>query len=321
MRSLVVLFLVGCGSSHTTTVDALSADEACTQISTARCTHLQGCSTALLDRRWADVTQCEMREKLACTNAQQAANTAATPESVVACAQALAATTCDSFLAGDTPQECLPLAGPGATGTTCEFAAQCASAFCAIAPNSVCGTCQTAPVPGSSCAAQGCGPTMVCAAATQQCVVPLEAGGSCSRGAPCGEGLACVGATMTTPGTCTAQATTVGATCDPQRKTGPDCSAAAGLACDTTTKMCVMQPIVAAPMACGLVAGVDTRCSAAASCEIPTGQTTGTCVAPAADGAACDITNGPDCLFPARCVTDGVSNTGTCELPGATTCP
>src|SRR5262249_27258323 len=161
MRSLVVLFLVGCGSTHTTTVDALTADEACTQISTARCTHLQGCSTALLERRWADVTQCEMREKLACTNAQAAANTAATPESVVACAQAIAASTCDSFLAGDTPQECLPLAGPGATGTTCEFAAQCTSAFCATAPNSVCGTCQTAPVPGSSCAAQGCGPTMV----------------------------------------------------------------------------------------------------------------------------------------------------------------
>jgi hypothetical protein len=320
MRSLVVLFLVGCGS-HTTTVDALSADDACSQISTARCTHLQGCSAALLERRWADVTQCEMREKLACTNALAVAGIGATPESTVACAQALAATTCDDFLFGDTPQACLPQMGPGATGAPCEFAAQCASAFCALAPNTACGTCQAAPVAGSSCAAQGCGPTMVCVASTMQCAVPLDVGGACSRTAPCRDGLACVGATMTAPGTCTARATTVGALCDPQHRTGTDCNGAAGVTCDTTTRMCVMQPYVAAPMTCGLIAGVDTLCTAAASCEIPIGQTTGTCVAPAGDGAACDITNGPDCLFPARCVTDGVSNTGTCQLPGATTCP
>ena len=107
---------------------------------------------------------------------------------------------------------------------------------------------------------------------------------------------------------------TAGAQCDPRRTTGPDCEASAGLACDTTSKTCVAQPLAPAGQPCGAVGTADTACMAGATCEIPTGMTAGTCLAPAADGAACDATNGPDCLSPGKCVN------GTCQLPGSMSC-
>src|SRR5215470_1664568 len=127
MRSLILLFVVACGSTHTTSpdaegVDALSADQACDAVSMARCSRLQACSPALLQRRWPDLATCEAREKLACTDALAAASTAASPTTVEACAVTLTASTCDDFLAGDIPPACLPMAGSLATGTTCEFA-------------------------------------------------------------------------------------------------------------------------------------------------------------------------------------------------------
>jgi hypothetical protein len=79
-------------------------------------------------------------------------------------------------------------------------------------------------------------------------------------------------------------------------------------------------PRVAAGKPCGIVNNVFTACLAAATCKIPTNQQSGTCVAPAADAAACDIAAGPDCLFPARCVPTGGGNAGTCKFPGAIAC-
>jgi hypothetical protein len=40
----------------------------------------------------------------------------------------------------------------------------------------------------------------------------------------------------------------------------------------------------------------------------------GLCVAPAADGSACNTDSGPDCETPAKCVG------GTCQLPGSMSC-
>ncbi len=75
-----------------------------------------------------------------------------------------------------------------------------------------------------------------------------------------------------------------------------------------------MQPLVAAGQSCGVINNVVVACLAGASCQRPAGSTTGTCVAPAADGAACDATNGPFCSGPAKCVS------GTCQLPGSASC-
>ena len=307
--AFAILLLSAC-----TSTSPESAADACQQVAVARCDRLASCSMADLERRWPDAATCVAREAAACVTAQAAPQTAATPASVVACATALDSSTCDSMFAVAPPAACLPQTGPLADGAACSYPAQCASAYCTAGNTTLCGTCAAAPVAGASCATSGCGPTMSCVKATMQCQAPVAVGGACSKASPCEETLACVGATQTTTGTCMAEVATAGAACDPARKTGPDCSNTAGLACDTATKLCVALPLVAAGQPCGLVGTVETRCLAGATCVIATGATIGTCVAPAADGAACDDTVGPECLAPARCVS------GTCQLPGSQIC-
>jgi hypothetical protein len=304
----LLLLVVGCGSDVT-------AAEACKSVAQERCVALMNCSPADLSRRWPDLATCEAREQLACTDALAAPKTANTPAHEETCGGDLATQACDAFLSGvEPPAGCLAPKGTAANGATCSYAAQCSSGFCAIPSSSFCGTCADEPAAGASCASSGCGPTMNCVGTAMTCQVPVAAGGQCSRDLPCIEGESCVGATATAMGTCMAQGTTVGATCDARQMTAPSCSTAAGLTCDSSTSTCAMQMLVAAGQTCGIVNNVVVACLAGASCQRATGSATGTCVAPAADGAACDATNGPFCTFPAKCIG------GTCQLPGATSC-
>jgi hypothetical protein len=306
--ALLVLVLAGCGSD-------LSRDQACTDLATARCGALMTCSSADLQRRWPDADTCEAREKLACMDSLAAPETAATPTTMKDCADALAEEACPAFLSGDMPPTaCLPQHGPRAAGAPCAFAAECASGFCSVADDALCGTCAAAPAPGASCATSGCGPTITCVKSTMLCQIPGAATAACSKDLPCEAGLACVGATTTAMGTCQAEVTTQDAACDPKRMTGPDCSAAAGLTCDTQTMTCVQQPLAAANQPCGLIGTTRTACSGGATCVIPQGEQMGLCVAPAADGGACNTDSGPDCETPAKCVS------GTCQLPGSMSC-
>lgn len=306
--ALLCIVVAGCGSD-------LSKDQACTDLATARCGQLMTCSAADLEKRWPDANTCEAREKLACMNSLSAPQTAATPTTVKACADALAQSSCDAFLsAAMPPTACLPQHGPRAAGAPCAFAAECASGFCSVADDAVCGTCAAEPAPGDSCASSGCGPTMTCVKSTMTCQVPVSAAGACGKDLPCEVGLSCVGSTATTMGTCQAEVTTAGGTCDPKQMTGPSCSGGAGLTCDTAMLKCVTQPLASANQPCGLVGTTRTACSGGATCSIPQGETMGVCVAPAADGGACNIDSGPGCITPAKCVS------GSCQLPGSMTC-
>ena len=318
MRLAYISFLFalfGCGSD-------LTADQACTHVAEDRCSQLQTCSAADLSRRWPDLATCEAREKLACTEALAAPHTANTPSHVEECGGELVAQACGPFLSGvNPPMACVPEHGTLAVGAACSFAAQCSTGFCSVAPDTLCGACAAPPNPGDSCAAQGCGPIMVCVAATETCAVPSASGAACSASQPCLQGLACVGATQTASGTCMPEATTAGAACDARRQTMADCDAAAGLTCDRSTNTCVSQPLAASGQPCGLVGTTETACSGGATCVRPAGSATGTCVAPAADGAACDSASGPGCEFPARCVPTSAGGTaGTCQLPGSISC-
>ena len=320
MRSLplaFVIFLASCGATQSDDMVA------CKDVVAARCQRLAACSTADLSKRWADEMTCEARQLIQCDASLSAKDTGATAATVTACASAIPAESCPQFLGVDPADACLPATGTRAIGAACEYSGQCQSSFCAVASDAVCGTCAPVPAAGDSCAQSGCGPTMVCVASTMTCQVPVAAQGSCSADLPCAVGYACVGASAATGvmGTCTAEVEAAGSPCDPKRATGPDCDADAGLTCDATTSMCVAQPIVAAGQACGNVSGVQTRCAAGATCIKPTGSQTGTCTAPAADGAACDTVAGPGCLYPAKCVVGSAGGTaGTCELPGDPSC-
>ena len=312
MRSLVFFILVvgACGTDVT-------ADQACTAVAHSRCTQLMTCSPADLAIRWPDLATCETRETLSCTESQAAPKTAATPSRTDACAGELNMQTCVAFQSGVmSPPDCLSPSGPGLDASACGFNGQCSSGFCSTPSNALCGTCTAPPVAGDSCASQACGPTMNCVTATQLCQVPVALSGACNKDMPCGVSLICVGDTTTVMGTCMQRIATAGTACDPATKTGANCDPNVGLVCDTAMKVCVTQPIAAAGAPCGAVTTAETRCTAGATCYVPDGATVGTCVAPAADGAACDDTDtvGPGCLTPAKCVT------GTCQLPGSTSC-
>ena len=312
---VVLLALAGCSSGP-------SAEQACSKEGSDRCAALMMCSPADLSRRFGDLATCEARETLACVDGVDAPKTGQTPQNEENCGEQLLAQSCDAYLSNVMPPTaCEPPDGPGSNGAPCAFSGQCSSGFCAVPSYGLCGTCALAPAAGASCASAGCPLTMTCVASTMLCEVPVPDGGLCSAGLPCASGLACVGSSTTTMGACTVQPTTVGASCDASRKLGPDCSGDAGLVCDSTTNTCVTEPLVAASQPCGTMNGVFTGCTGGATCMRPSGGATGTCVAPAADGAACDTLNGPTCLTPARCVTGGSGSTaGTCQLPGSMTC-
>jgi hypothetical protein len=309
---LTLAFVGACGSG-------LTADQACAQSSQAACSQLMTCSAAGFQKRWPDLATCETREKLACTDALAAKGTANTPSHTATCATALAMGTCGAFLSGVMPpQQCLSPAGASSDGSPCSFNAQCKSAFCAIAKTSLCGTCQEPPAVGQSCANNGCGPTMLCTG-TMACQIPVGVGGACAKASlPCAVELACVGETATAMGSCVTQVATLGAACDHTLRVAANCDTAQGLTCDNTTDQCVMQPIVPAPQQCGFINGVLNACASGAACF---GTTTQTCVAPAADGTACDTAAGPDCEFPSKCIPPAAGGTaGTCELPGSMSC-
>src|SRR5437763_4188562 len=106
---IALLLVAACGSD-------LTADQACTQLAQVRCSQLQTCSAADLARRWPDLATCEARDKLACTDSLAAKATAASPSSAEKCGAALAAQSCDAFLAAvPPPADCLPQLGAGAT--------------------------------------------------------------------------------------------------------------------------------------------------------------------------------------------------------------
>ncbi len=156
----------------------------------------------------------------------------------------------------------------------------------------------------------------------------------CDDTHPCVNGTQCVGlvATMALSGTCQPSVATVGATCDPTRKTMAGCEAVAGLACiptGTGATMDACQPVtLASPgTTCGAI-GKPVRsvvdCQAGGLCKkVATTDATGTCVAPASEGAACNVdpTIGPLCLAPSKCVMTSPGGTaGTCTTPDATKC-
>jgi hypothetical protein len=315
---------VGSGSSDggvidASTIDSLSAMDACAQLAMAKCAKLMSCSPTDLTRRFADVGTCTTREALACTDQQEAVDTAATTGQAVQCSTAITASSCTDFLGATAPAACLAPDGPGAGG--CAFGAQCDTSFCSVGANAVCGECVATPVVGTSCATSSCGSGLVCAPGNKLCAVPGAANAQCNETAPCSNGLTCVGTTKNNPGRCQPELTAANGQCDAKHNSRADCSADDGLACNANTGRCVALGLAAAGGKCGEINNVKTVCTAGSECFTPTGQQTGTCLAPAGDGSACNLTAGPDCLTPARCVpTGGTGSAGTCELPGLQVC-
>jgi len=329
----------------TTPDGSVTLAKACGDWAQARCTRLDSCSNATYTVvHYGSQATCVTNSTAQCTTDLAASQTAATPSYFEGCANAMTTESCSDLFNANPPAACTPLAGPGAVGATCFVAAQCQSTYCAVAQFATCGTCAAVPKSGDACVVDAdCGSRnqLTCSKAGT-CVAYGASGGSCDKDDPCGSGLTCVGAKplKAIAGSCMPSGSTVGATCDASEETAAGCDAELSLACDPATSLCIAEALVGANATCGLfVDGGLSRCESAGTCLIPTSDagtdddagdsgaapvantTPGSCVAAAANGAACNSTSTPGCIPPAKCViADGGADQGTCQLDDPTSC-
>ncbi len=328
-----------------------SVMQACADQAHAICAEREKCSENSFynDANYGSEADCETRAVLTCATALMAKDSSQTPAHIETCVAAYPSESCTDFYDNNPPAACIPLPGGLANGAPCGANGQCMSTFCATGPFETCGTCQPLPSVGATCYVQAdCGRNLACAKAAGAnavdpgiCATRVMMGGSCVTGKqPCASGLSCVGedAMTMTPGTCQLEGTAVGAKCDTTAATEPTCNSQDGLACIPTNGRkgvgsCQTIQLVGAGKPCAELPGGTGgtfmftsfgACEAGGQCIGPDGAKT--CVAAAADGAACDNdpTVGPPCLNPAKCVTSSgdvdAGTSGKCTVPDATKC-
>jgi len=244
-----------------------NASQVCATFASTLCTKLQTCSSFVLGVLYGDEATCEKRIVLSCVPAFTAPGTSATPTKTAACGQSLASLGCDAFLKGDFGASCKTDPGTVAVDGACADDAQCASTFCARAPDAACGVCQPPTTVGGACVRSSCSAGQVCPAGQSKCIAPTQG---------------------KVDDMCTAQ---------------EQCDLAHAVGCNTTTNKCIA--LTLAQSMCGAnslippptsyaVCPANGTCSAAFA---------GRCNAAAADGASCSTADtGTHCVAPARCV-------------------
>jgi len=318
MRALIlasVLAAFGCSSSVATDNETgVTREQACEQISKAFCSTYAKCIPLLITIGFGDSATCVSRTKQNCPAMFDAPSTSTLPDRVSKCAAEIEPLTCEA-VSSATPASCIPTPGGLADGAACLDDAQCKSTWCAKNDDAMCGTCKAQPAVGGPCIDLGtkndgsiqksCGRNLECA--KDKCAKPGVKDAVCDESQPCGLGLTCFNSKCVAAGK-------PGAKCDPAGVTEPACDLLQGAFCNQSTKVC--QAIVGAKPgeSCVFSATEIKICSAGGKCVGATPTAPGTCVAPAADGAKCDIKAGPDCLAPAKCVG------GTCKLPDPAAC-
>jgi hypothetical protein len=324
---------------------SVTAMQACSDEANAVCALRDKCSPSYnVTVVYGSDSVCQSRTTQSCVDALSANGQANTPARTEMCAAAYPGESCADFFDTNPAAACVPPTGTLPNGAACGASGQCMSTFCATGATAVCGKCQPLPAVGASCQIDAdCGRNLACATPTvagdaglpaPKCAAWVASGGTCLTGyQPCQTGLSCVGddeATMTT-GTCQAAVTMLNSACDGSRKTMPSCNADMGLVCIPTAKgsavgTCQNIQLAAPNAPCGDIGSAPITgfavCQTGLCKKASVTATTGTCVADAADGVACDNdpTIGPSCLTPAKCVVSGSGTAGTCTFPNASTC-
>jgi hypothetical protein len=277
--------------------------QACMDFVSAVCASVQRCAPALVMLAYGDVATCEQRVSLSC--ATQALNgSQVTSQYYEACAGAYPNISCDDYFAGKPPAACIAPAGTLAAGSACGSDVQCSTSYCAKMAGASCGTCAPPLQAGEACVtSSGCGAGSICFKGL--CAKIGVLGDSCDANTPCAYNLSCVTAQGAASGTCT-RTSELGEVCDPMLQTAPGCDAANGVYCASLTHQCVAVGFAQPGAICGTSGSIITLCQAGGRCAYGDGGTTGTCVAPAADGAQCAVSPAvPGCLAPAAC-TNGL---------------
>ena len=290
---------------------AYGPDQACADAVAALCKRLDECASGLIKLQYGDVATCRTRLVIGCKASFSLPGTSASPARAAACAAMVPNVSCDDYAGGKLPAECSVVPGMLANGAACAEDAQCNSAKCVHPVGGGCGTCGTAPKAGESCAKFACGDGLVCGPGNAVCAPYGRLGDNCDGDHPCLPSLSCKGSNKM--GTCI-KPLALNAGCDPLAAEYCGCAIANGEYCAPGSKTCQPLTFAKAGAACGLVNNSFVVCAASGHCTATNIFIPGTCLKFAADGAACDPTNGPDCQPPARC------SGGVCRITDPTTC-
>jgi hypothetical protein len=315
---------------------------ACADFAHAFCQQIDKCSLNGYVNKltYGDESTCENRETSICLGFLSAKGTGQAPAKLEMCVGTYANYSCPDFR-DNNPSTVCQVMGTLGPGMTCGANGQCSSGYCNVGASQVCGTCEAVPLAGAMCNVQAdCGHNLGCAiptgSATGTCAPFVASGGACLTGsAPCQATFACVGdnEAMHTMGKCQPQGAKVGDACDSFRQTAANCDGYKGLICvpakvGSGVGTCQAITLVGTGAVCGLMGSMPitgfAACQSGGACiKAAMNDPTGKCVAPAADGAACDtdITKGPPCQTGSRCVPSApMSTAGTCKPVDATTC-
>lgn len=282
----------------------ISAAQACEEMSIAGCSKLYECTPFTMSLSYPDEATCVVRSKLQCSTGALPNGSNGTPASIAACAAAVVAMSCEDLIAGVQPVAC-NIAGTLASGAACAGDDQCSSGFCK--KSAVCGVCADKVASGVACTQSGeCANGLACAGTgSKTCQPHRVVGASCSTMEPCRSDLYCHA------GACAVPAKTVGASCVATE--AGSCDSRSGLFCSPVASTCAAVTLAEVGSPCGFVGGTTVLCKSGAQCKY-TGAM-GLCVAHAADGASCDMSNAIGCLAPASCVNN------VCTVPTRPTCP
>ena len=286
----------------TDTAEQTALERACDGFARATCAKLASCAPGLHAHAYglgaAGVARCEERSRLQCTYSGSLADTFWTPTLIKACGDSLAALACSRYFLDDQPA-CRGY-GRRPDGATCASADQCQGGRCTSPSATTCGTCARESGPGGPCDKDAdCKQTPTTAVCTSAKVCrPVGA-----PGMPCAEDQPCNALSYCAPSGRCLPRKGAGATC----ADAEECDVTRGVTCNKRLGTCVRFTIgsrcVANPD------GTYQYCGGSAFC-----QSSGECLPPAADGAACDDENGPLCLWPAVCVEH------VCRTPSVPAC-
>ena len=288
------------------------AEQACVAFATQYCGRLDACAPTLVKIYYKDAQDCIERLAGPCVKALAIPDTSKSPEWTAACASAMEATSCEDLLVRRIPAACVPAGGPRAVGAVCGEDGQCDTSYCQYHYNVGCGTCRARAGEGQDCASDddcalglGCAKSLKCAAFG-------EVDEPCDSTLPCRPGLSCVGASASVKGSCRMPAGP-GAPCDAAEQTLPNCDLLHGYFCNIISHLCQELTFAEGGDPCGVVGSGYAICTASSVCKL-TSQYSGNCMAAAADGEACNVTNGPACKPLAQCLN------GVCMDPEPKLC-
>lgn len=303
--------LFGCSSSSSSSPGGggTTVQQACTDISAAFCAKFNSCAPLYISLSYPDIATCQTRVINGCTSFPTANGSKLTADQIEACAKAVQAASCSTIIDGGVGSlpEC-NVSGTLDNGKPCAGNYQCSSGFCPVDSKTQCGTCAAQTNVGDACVDTSCSAGQTCVTSSTdkvgKCQKPAAAGADCTG--------SCVYGTSCVSGKCTAYLKD-GDACDATN--GPTCDLANGYVCKvvsgTTAGKCGKITLPKTGEACDV--STYWICGGSARCSV-TGSGSGTCQAPAADGASCDATKGPDCMAPASCVS------GVCKLTDVNSC-